>query len=232
MSIHERLADIQRQLRAPKNKNNDFGGYKYRNAESILAAFKALDVDGGSLRCTDTLQEVGGQIFVTARAVLTIDGQDIEAEGHAMHPLQKKGMDASQITGSASSYARKYALCGLFAIEDESADPDSRDNREERGQTPPPPQLVSEAEAAILDDLANRAGSDRAAIFNHLGVKGNTWSDLPESMFQKVRKGMQDKLDKMDQEHDAATRDAQKEQAAPDLGGDEIPEFGGENATS
>jgi len=207
MTVDEQLADIQRRLRAPKDKNNSFGGYKYRNAEGILAAFKALDVPGASLRCTDSLQEVGGQIFVTARAIITIDGHEICAEGHAMHPLQKKGMDSSQITGSASSYARKYALCGLFAIEDESADPDSRDNREERGQTPPPPRMIGEAEAAILTDMAQRAGSDRDAIFKALKIDGKSWADLPEAMFAKVRDGMQRKLDQMEQEHDNAVKE-------------------------
>ena len=136
--IHNKLADIQHQMRAPKNKNNSFGGYSYRNAEGIIAAFKSLNVENACLVCRDTLQEVAGQIFVSATAELTYDGGTVSATGHAMHPLQKKGMDASQITGSASSYARKYALCGLFAIEDESQDPDSRDNRQEQGQTPPP----------------------------------------------------------------------------------------------
>jgi hypothetical protein len=133
-TAHEVLADIQHQMRAPKNKNNDFGGYKYRNAEGIIAAFKGLGIEGVALICSDTMQEVAGHIFVTATARLTIGAETLEAQGHAMHPLQKKGMDASQITGSASSYARKYALCGLFAIEDETQDPDSRDNRQETGR--------------------------------------------------------------------------------------------------
>ena len=74
---------------------------------------------------TDELQEVAGQIFVTAIATLTLDGREHTARGHAMHPLTKKGMDPSQITGSASSYARKYALSGLVALDDGSVDPDA-----------------------------------------------------------------------------------------------------------
>jgi len=135
MTIHAKLAEIQHKMRAPKDKTNAFGGYQYRNAEMILAAFKAMNIEGASLVCSDEMQEVAGQIFVTATATLTIDGAFVQAQGHAMHPLQKKGMDASQITGSASSYARKYALGGLFAIEDESQDPDGRDNRKETGQS-------------------------------------------------------------------------------------------------
>lgn len=212
MNIHQTLSDIQHRMRAPKDKHNEFGGFKYRSAEGILAAFKALNIPGVSLLCSDSVQEVGGQIFVSARATLTIDGETICAEGHAMHPLQKKGMDASQITGSASSYARKYALCGLFAIEDESQDPDSRDNRGEQGQTKPPPIKVSQEESALLDDLAQRAGSDRAAIFRHLGVTGETWADLPAILFDKVASGMRKKADeieiaKAEAQHDAAVKE-------------------------
>lgn len=206
-TINETLSDIQRQLHAPKDKNNSFGGYKYRNAEGILAAFKALSIEGVTLVCRDELQEVGGQIFVTARAVLTMGEHSIEATGHAMHPLQKKGMDASQITGSASSYARKYALCGLFAIEDESQDPDSRDNRQEQGQTPPPVVKVSSEQKAILDDMATRAGTDRAALFGHFKVQGDSWADLPANLFDRVSKGMAEKLAKMDAEHDNAIKE-------------------------
>lgn len=167
------IAEIQRLIRAPKDKENDFGGYKYRNAEMILAAFKGLNVDGASLICTDSVQEVAGQIFVTATARLTLGNTVYEAQGHAMHPLQKKGMDASQITGSASSYARKYALCGLFAIEDESQDPDGHDNRQEAGQTKgPAPEAINSA----CDSLSNADRLERLRAI---------WSDLPKPV-QKV----------------------------------------------
>ena len=204
--IHNKLADIQHQMRAPKNKTNSFGGYAYRNAEGILAAFKALEVENASLICYDTLQEVAGQIFVSATAELTYDGGTVSATGHAMHPLQKKGMDASQITGSASSYARKYALCGLFAIEDESQDPDSRDNRQEQGQTPPPVVKVTDQQAITLNDMAARAGTDCVKVFSALGVDGGRWGDLPANLFDRVSKGMAEKLARMDAEHDKAVQ--------------------------
>lgn len=214
-TIHEILADIQRQLHAPKNKNNNFGGYKYRNAEGILAAFKALEFSGASLTCSDSVQEVAGQIFVTATATLTIGGESVSATGHAMHPLQKKGMDASQITGSASSYARKYALGGLLAIEDESQDPDSRDNGRENGQTPPPVKKITAEEAEVLKDLEERAHSDRAAVFNAMRLDGDAWGDLPAEHFEFVHKGLLTKLDQMEQDAGQATKS--------ELNGDEIP---------
>lgn len=192
-TINEKLADIQTRLHAPKDKDNSFGGYKYRNAEGIIAAFKALGIEGATLRCTDTLQEVGGQIFVSAEAILCIDGKEISATGHAMHPLQKKGMDASQITGSASSYARKYALSGLFAIDDSSQDPDSRDNRKEQGQTKPEfnaaaefkrlkAALVKQTHPDALDKLYAQASF--VAAFNKLpeDMQGDLQSVFTERM--------------------------------------------------
>ncbi len=124
------LHDIQTAVHVAKDKENKFGGYNYRTAEGILAALKAVLPDGATVIVSDNLQEVAGQIFVSATATITLaDGIKYEATGHAMHPLQKKGMDASQITGAASSYARKYALSGLLALDDGSADPDGKDNR-------------------------------------------------------------------------------------------------------
>jgi len=175
-SAHELLADIQHQMRAPKNKNNDFGGYKYRNAEGIIAAFKGLGIDGAALICTDTMQEVAGHIFVTATARLTIGAETIEAQGHAMHPLQKKGMDASQITGSASSYARKYALCGLFAVEDETQDPDSKNNEEETGKGASKSESPKVVAAHIAKIEAAETGKALLAILAEVGAA----NEIPE----------------------------------------------------
>lgn len=124
------LATIQRSLKAPKDKRNDFGGYSYRNAESILRAFKEVQPEGVSLTMSDAITLIGDRLFLTATVKLHHGGQVIgEAQGAAMHALAKKGMDDAQITGACSSYARKYALCGLFAIDDSTDDPDSKDNR-------------------------------------------------------------------------------------------------------
>lgn len=134
-TVYDALAQAQAQIAVPKGRENSFGGYQYRKAEDIISAFRKCNIAGASLLLTDRVQEIGGQIFVVATARLTVGGESIEAEGGAMHALTKKGMDASQITGSASSYARKYALQGLFAIDDGQDDPDTRDNRQEEGNT-------------------------------------------------------------------------------------------------
>lgn len=124
------LATIQRGLKAPKDKRNDFGGYSYRNAEGILRAFKDVQPEGVSLTMSDSITFIGDRLFLVA-TVRLIHGDKViaEAQGAAMHALAKKGMDDAQITGACSSYARKYALCGLFAIDDSTDDPDSKDNR-------------------------------------------------------------------------------------------------------
>jgi len=124
------LATIQRSLKAPKDRENKFGGYNYRNAESILRAFKEVQPEGVSLTMSDAITFIGDRLFLVATVKLHHGGQVIgEAQGAAMHALAKKGMDDAQITGACSSYARKYALCGLFAIDDSTDDPDSKDNR-------------------------------------------------------------------------------------------------------
>jgi len=124
------LADIQAKIKAPKDKTNDFGKYKYRNAEGILSAFKDVQPEGVALTMSDEVVMVGARMFLVATARLLVDGVEIaRASSAAMHATEKKGMDDAQITGACSSYARKYALCGLFAIDDSTDDPDGHDNR-------------------------------------------------------------------------------------------------------
>lgn len=124
------LAEIQAKLKAPKDKNNSFGGYNYRNCESILRAFKEIAPATASLVMSDTVTMIGERLFLVATVKLMDDGKDVaSATGAAMHALAKKGMDDAQITGACSSYARKYALCGLLAIDDSTDDPDGKDNR-------------------------------------------------------------------------------------------------------
>lgn len=152
-TVRDILADIQARMAVPKGRRNEFGGYGYRNAEDIIAAYRALKTNT-TLVLTDRVDEIGGQIFVVATALLSHGGETVKAEGAAMHPLQKKGMDASQITGSASSYARKYALQGLFALDDGSADPDARDNRKENGNDPAQIAIDSINDADSMDSLS------------------------------------------------------------------------------
>ena len=114
------LASIQMELKAPKGQYNSFGKYAYRSCEDILEAVKPLLAKHGlTLMLTDKPVAVGSRIYIEATAKLMGGSEDaVEVTAYAREPDDKKGMDASQITGTASSYARKYALNGLFLIDD------------------------------------------------------------------------------------------------------------------
>ena len=120
-SFLQRFADVQAELKAPKSRTNKFGGYKYRSCEDILKAAKPLLKKYGMvLTMTDTMQEIGGRVYVVSTAVISdAEGlHTIQTSACAREAETKKGMDDSQITGTASSYARKYALNGLFCLAD------------------------------------------------------------------------------------------------------------------
>ena len=121
------LVTIQTRLKAPKGQHNAFGNYNYRSCEDILEALKPLlDETQTALTLTDGVELVGDRFYIKATATLyDLEGKAIAASvGMAREPLSRKGQDESQVTGSASSYARKYALNGLFAIDD-TKDPDA-----------------------------------------------------------------------------------------------------------
>ena len=135
LTLHEKLMHIQEELKAPKNLRNNFGGYNYRNAESILEALKPLLVKyGATVTITDTIEEIGGRIYVKATATIwdntaaevkietsgmtMRETGKIEVNAYAREAETKKGMDDAQVTGATSSYARKYALNGLFLLDD------------------------------------------------------------------------------------------------------------------
>jgi hypothetical protein len=126
-TFHQKVAEIQQKLKAPKGQYNSFGKYKYRSCEDILEAVKPLLGDL-VLIINDEIIEVSGRVYVKAVANIT-DGTNssVTVSAYAREPEEKKGMDSSQITGTASSYARKYALNGLFLIDD-TKDADSMDN--------------------------------------------------------------------------------------------------------
>ena len=122
------LNDIQVNLKAPKNMYNNFGKYKYRNLEGILEGIKPLlKKHNASVVISDEIVCVNEMNYIKATVVLHYDGGSISSHAFARESVVKKGMDDSQITGTASSYARKYACNGLFAIDD-TQDADSMDN--------------------------------------------------------------------------------------------------------
>ena len=121
------LSDIQKSLKVGKENRNEFGKYNYRNASDILEAVKPLLPEGYSIILSDDLVLIGDRYYVKATAQLTDGKVSASVTAFARESESKKGMDDSQITGSTSTYARKYALNGLFAIDD-TKDADSMDN--------------------------------------------------------------------------------------------------------
>lgn len=120
------LNNIQKELKAPKSQRNTFGNYNYRNCEDILEAVKPL-LGESTLIISDEIVQVGAFTYVKATACLRDGEEELSATAFAREPVEQKGMSVSQITGSTSSYARKYALNGLFCIDD-TKDSDSQDN--------------------------------------------------------------------------------------------------------
>lgn len=118
-SVFDTLNHIQTTLNAPKGQYNAFGKYKYRSCEDILAAVKPLLKDtGATLTISDEIVAVASRIYIKATATLRVGDDVAQTTAYAREEETKKGMDASQVTGAASSYARKYALNGLFCIDD------------------------------------------------------------------------------------------------------------------
>ena len=124
---------MQKHINAPKSQYNNFGKFWYRNCEDVLVAAKEIAPEGVSVVLTDEVVAVLDRVYVKAKAsIVNNQNAEISVTAFAREPLIKKGMDESQITGAASSYARKYALCGLFAIDD-NKDADTQDNRKHEG---------------------------------------------------------------------------------------------------
>lgn len=137
-STQNTLQLIQLELKAPKSKKNTFGNYNYRNCEDILEAVKPLlQKYDASLVITDEVQEVGGVVVVTAKVIFTdANGKETTVKAHAGVEISKKGMDVAQTFGASSSYARKYALNGLFLIDDtKDYDSDEYHNQVNQGAT-------------------------------------------------------------------------------------------------
>lgn len=183
-NITQKLIKVQSELKAPKGQKNTFGNYNYRSAEDILEAVKPLLSEQGLLMTiTDIIEQIGERYYIQAKVILT-DGEDtVEVTGYARESLNKKGMDDSQITGTASSYARKYAMNGLFLIDD-TKDSDSNENRTERENRAKKADVEAErekqAKIAKLNaqyERALKAANDKEAPMELL----TKWNKLPKA---------------------------------------------------
>lgn len=128
MEFIEKIVAIQSELKAPKGQYNSFGKYNYRSCEDILEGVKPLLAKHGLvLTIQDGIELIGDRYYIKATATITDGKEELSTSAYARESLDKKGMDASQVTGATSSYARKYALNGLLAIDD-TKDADTMDN--------------------------------------------------------------------------------------------------------
>lgn len=174
MNVYEKLMNVQSNLKSPKSQFNSFGKYKYRNCEDILEAVKPLLAEVKAiLTLTDTIEHIGERFYVKATATF-IDiekGERLEVSALAREDEIQKGMSSSQVTGSVSSYARKYSLNGLFCIDD-TKDADTMDNKtptdtpKQQGNAITPIGNNTEATVTtqMLIDIAKSKGFDEAAI--------------------------------------------------------------------
>ena len=166
MEIYKKLMNIQTKLKAPKSQRNNFGNYNYRSCEDILEAVKPLlDEFKVALTIKDEIVLIGERYYIKATATLIdIDtGDTTETSAYARESAEKRGMDASQVTGATSSYARKYALNGLFAIDDnKDADATNTHGKEaiKVNMTP----ALSEAQLKRLYAIGNKAGIKKEVL--------------------------------------------------------------------
>lgn len=163
MGFNDKLLNVQRDLKAPKGQYNSFGKYKYRSAEDILEAVKPLLVrEGLTMTLTDEVQAFGDRLFLKATAAIRDEDGQASVSALAEIAVEKKGMDVSQITGTASSYARKYALNGLFLIDDtKDADTDQYQAATER---------ITPTKAKALQAMLTEANVNVAQLLKQYGV--------------------------------------------------------------
>ena len=191
------LLHIQSELKAPKSLYNSFGKYNYRSAETILEAVKPLLAQyGAQLTLSDEIIAVNERIYVKATASITDGTETVETTAYAREPDDKKGMDGSQITGTASSYARKYALNGLFLIDDtKDADSDEYKMQTEGKEKPPVVQIKKTTCDKLLAEL-ERTGVSGGSMLKSYNVKA--LAELTEEQGQEALKKLESKPTKED----------------------------------
>lgn len=179
------LIEIQKKLKAPKGQRNTFGNYNYRSAEDILEAVKPLCAEHGcQLTLSDAIELVGDRYYVRATARIRTADETVEVTAYARESASKKGMDESQITGAASSYARKYALNGLFCIDDtKDADTDAYKHQQDSAPKRETPKLTK---PEIIDKIVALCDAKRLRVSDI--CKTVDVSDLAELPVERLEK--------------------------------------------
>ena len=197
--MNKKLMNIQSELKAPKGQYNSFGKYKYRSCEDILEAVKpVLAKHGCTLTISDSIELVGDRFYVKATATLSdIDSdKSISVSAYARESQDKKGMDSSQVTGATSSYARKYALNGLFCIDDtKDADTDEHRQQQEKGgrkaeqkqQAPKQQKPAALTKDELMDKVVALCDAKRLKVSDICMMsKVNSLEDLPAERLEKA----------------------------------------------
>ena len=201
MGVYDKLYKVQAELKAPKGQYNSFGKYKYRSCEDILEALKPLLFKhSATVTLSDSATPVGDRFYIEATAsfIDSDDGSMVVATAYAREPDTKKGMEVSQITGTASSYARKYALNGLFLIDD-TKDPDTDEyHKQTSGEDPYLPTKNGKVSSAQLKKLAEeckRTGVSEKEINELYGISSIKKEMTEGQILQELRRqqNMKDK---------------------------------------
>lgn len=186
MNVYEKLANVQSTLKAPKGQYNAFGKYKYRSCEDIVESVKPLLKQNGLLlTISDELAIVGDRFYVMATATITdtTDGNSISVKAYAREEETKKGMDGSQVTGASSSYARKYALNGIFAIDD-TKDSDTT-NVGDKTEAPKQ-ETKGESPRKRLIARLNELGMDVNTYAKEHGLNGQTSPEVFDRLLKEL----------------------------------------------
>ena len=185
MNIYEKLLNIQNQLKVPKNQYNKFGGYSYRNCEDILEAAKPLCKEYNAVvYLSDKIVLAGDRHYVEATATFVDleSGETIEVNAYAREEESKKGMDGSQITGASSSYARKYALNGLFDIDDtKESDTTNTGDNDDKQKNP-----KKESPRKLLIAKLKEKGIDLTAYATEKGLTNETKPERFEELLKEL----------------------------------------------
>lgn len=182
----KKLIEIQKELKAPKSNYNSFGKFSYRSCEDILEAVKPICAKNGCiLTLSDEIVNLGDRFYIKATATLTDteEAVSISTMAFAREADSKKGMDESQVTGTASSYARKYALNGLFCIDD-AKDPDTDENTKQRQKANA--EKITQFQADELEQLCDTAHRDISKLCTYYKVKD--LSELTQGQYADAKR--------------------------------------------
>ena len=192
MSVFEKLLKVQQDTKCTKSQFNSFGKYKYRSLEDIWAAVKPIAASYGAvLVCTDKPVQIGDRYYIEATATIydVETGDHLSVNASAREDESKKGMDGSQITGTASSYARKYAMGGLLGLDDvKDADTDSYKREiDARSQEPEDIPQTGDREIGIRTCIMLAEKCGKKDVINENGYNGKPWDALSNEEIAKVK---------------------------------------------